>query len=508
MSMARSRAVPVTGSGGGLAARSARRRRIPLVVAAGAAALCAGLLTHAGTASAASSHAAVAAVRWGLAKEVPGLAALNAGGNARVTSVSCWSAGNCAAGGFYTRKLGYVEAFVVDQKNGRWAKAAEVPGSATLNAGGNAQVVSVSCAPGGYCTAGGYYADRARHRQAFVVTRTKGRWGKAGQVPGLAALNTSGGAGVSSVSCPSAGNCAAGGSYTAVSGGQAFVVNETRYRWHTAIAVPALAALNVGGNAAVASLSCWSAGNCAAGGSYQTSKSFGQTGDYPLQAFVVSERNGAWHSAEEVPGTAALNSAMDAQVNSVSCAPGGYCAAVGYYEQGTDGPFYPLPFLVSERNGVWGAAQTPPNADVLNNGAYAPLVAVACPSAGDCTAAGYISELPPNAIDAHWQVWVVSQKNGIWRVPEPVPGLGAATAYGPLSCWSAGNCGAGSGASVASERTGRWGKAVGVPGLAALSKGKGAAVVSVSCPSARDCVAAGFYSDGHHRTQAFVGGAK
>jgi hypothetical protein len=192
----------------------------------------------------------------------------------------------------------------------------------------------------------------------------------------------------------------------------------------------------------------------------------------------------------------------------VSCAPGGYCAAVGYYEQNDGGPYYPDPFLVSEKNGVWSTAQIPPNADVLNNGVYAPLVAVACPSAGGCTAAGYISELPPNAPDAHWQVWVVSQKNGSWRVTEPVPGLGAATVWGPLSCWSAGNCGTGSGASVASERNGRWGKAEGVPGLAALNKGKSAAVISVSCPSAHDCVAVGFYSDGHHRTQAFVGGPK
>ena len=104
---------------------------------------------------------AAPAVRWGRAEEVPGPAALNIGGNAQVTSVSCWSAGNCAAGGFYTRRQGYVQAFVVSQKNGRWGWAEEVPGSAALNAGGNARVASVSCAPGGYCTAGGYYTTGA-----------------------------------------------------------------------------------------------------------------------------------------------------------------------------------------------------------------------------------------------------------------------------------------------------------------------------------------------------------
>jgi hypothetical protein len=41
---------------------------------------------------------------WGMAREVPGTAALNAGGQALILSVSCVSAGNCSAGGFYTNK--------------------------------------------------------------------------------------------------------------------------------------------------------------------------------------------------------------------------------------------------------------------------------------------------------------------------------------------------------------------------------------------------------------------
>ena len=44
---------------------------------------------------------------------------------------------------------------------------------------------------------------------------------------------------------------------------------------------------------------------------------FGRT-----QAFVVSEVNGACHTAIEAPGTAALNKGGHAQVNSVSCPSG------------------------------------------------------------------------------------------------------------------------------------------------------------------------------------------
>src|SRR5262249_16448304 len=58
---------------------------------------------------------------WGNAIEVPGTAALNAGGTAVVTSVSCPSAGNCTAGGQYADKSGIsAQAFVADEVNGTW----------------------------------------------------------------------------------------------------------------------------------------------------------------------------------------------------------------------------------------------------------------------------------------------------------------------------------------------------------------------------------------------------
>jgi hypothetical protein len=46
---------------------------------------------------------------------VPGTPALNKGGTARIYSVSCGSAGNCSAGGWYTDGPGHVQAFVVSE---------------------------------------------------------------------------------------------------------------------------------------------------------------------------------------------------------------------------------------------------------------------------------------------------------------------------------------------------------------------------------------------------------
>ena len=48
---------------------------------------------------------------------------------------------------------------------------------------------------------------------AIGVARPAGSWGRAIEAPGLGALNMGGSAGVDSVSCGSAGSCAAGGYY-------------------------------------------------------------------------------------------------------------------------------------------------------------------------------------------------------------------------------------------------------------------------------------------------------
>ena len=169
--------------------------------------------------------------RWGTAIEVPGLAAVNAGGSAQIFSVKCATAGSCAAGGSYTAASGAQQAFVESEQGGRWGTAIEVPGLAALNTGANptngGAGITLSCWAAGGCAAGGGYTDSAGHGQAFVVTEAAGKWGSAIKVPGLAALDTGSDAGIYSVSCTAAGSCAAGGWYTdGASREQAFVVSR------------------------------------------------------------------------------------------------------------------------------------------------------------------------------------------------------------------------------------------------------------------------------------------
>src|SRR5216683_3131817 len=322
---------------------------------------------------------AVAIGSWGRAITVPGLGALNKGRNAGVLSVSCPSAGSCAAGGDYRDGGGHQQGFVAVERNGRWRLAIEAPGLGALNKNGNAEVSSVSCASPGYCAAGGYFGNRGSNPyvvssgRGFVVSETNGRWGRAVEVPGLGFLNKGGNADVSSVSCAGSGNCAAGGDYTSDASGrlQAFVVSETGGSWGTAQEVAGNVNTGAGLGAIVDTVSCASAGNCSAGGTYDY-------GGYNA-AFLVSEKNGVWGQGINVPGLSKV--ARDAYLTSVSCASAGNCAAGGSYDGGGSGAW-----VVREKNGVWGQETTVPGLGALNKGSVLGVSSVSCSPAGSCVA--------------------------------------------------------------------------------------------------------------------------
>ena len=473
-----------------------KRSRVLAFVAGTAALLSAGPLAVPAAAGA-QATAVRAAAPWGRAIAVPGLAALNTGRNANVLSVSCASAGNCSAGGYY--KDHGKQGFVVSEKKGRWHQAIEVPGLGALNKGGPAQVSEISCASAGSCAAGGLYRDGAGHRQGFVAVESDGRWQRAIEVPGLGTLNKGGTAEVSSVSCGSAGSCAAGGAYTDSDGHQqGYVAVERAGRWQRAIEVPGLGTLNKGGTAAVNSVSCASPGNCASGGYYYSDASGHR------EAFVVSEKNGSWGTARQVAGN--LNVGGIAGINSVSCASAGNCSAGGGYRDGLDN--YQA-FVISEVGGTWAAAREV--AGNLNSNGLASVYSVSCASPGDCSAGGDYD------YDYNFG-FVVSEKNGVWGKAINVPGLGAlAFRFSDVlsvSCASAGNCAAGgdyeteggSQGFVAIQKNGVWSKAITVPGLGSLKKGRYAGVQSVSCAPAGNCAAGGYYSptDRRRTLQGFV----
>jgi hypothetical protein len=456
-----------------------------VVAAVTAACLYLGLVSPA--AAAGTRQAGVAAGSWGTAEEVPGLAALNQGGAAQLSSVSCGAVGNCSAGGFYLDGSDAQQVFVVNETGGSWGEAEEIPGTAALNQGGFAEVSSVSCPAAGDCSAGGYYthADGTVDEHAFVVSQTGGTWGTAETVPGTG----TGESRIDALSCASPGNCSAGGFHTDASGStEQFMVNQVGGTWGTAQEIP--------GSNGISAVSCAAAGNCSAAG--------GNT--------VISEKNGTWGSAQPVPGTTGDLVRLDA----LSCASAGNCSAGGQYTTSAD---YTYAFVVSEKNGSWGTAHRVHGLKMPHqHGSGALISSVSCAASGNCSAGGwYISGFTADDTDI-LQAFTVDETGGSWGTAAEVPGTAALNTGGnaqlnSLSCASAGTCSAGgiytdsSGHAegfVVNQADGTWGTAEPVPGLAALNQGGIAVVSSVSCASAAHCSAGGYYTDSSINQQAFV----
>jgi hypothetical protein len=479
------------------------RPRFATVVVAAAAVLCSVPATGAsargpGVLAASDGRAG----GWGAAGPVSGSGAVSP---AWITSVSCAWSGNCSAGGFFYDSSGNQVALIVDDRHGTWGiPQAVVRGRGPASGSGLARIESVSCASAGNCGASGFFTTPGVSHD-FVVDEKHGRWGAAEPVPGVARLNrgTGGTVEFGPVSCASAGNCSAAGSYDRQSSLESglyyervFVVTETGGTWGQAQQVPGLTRLDNNSYAQVASVSCPTAGNCTAGGAYGDPREIGP-------AFAVTETNGTWGRAQQIPGPAP---GLDA-IASVSCPSAGNCVAGGT-NLGRNGT---QAFVVSQQHGTWGRAAhvrgLPTRAPI-----FAQVRAVSCPSAGYCAAGGLYSRA-----DGSRPAFVVSETNGTWGRATQVLGLATPgdAEIDSLSCASAGNCSAGgqyyisaTGATevfVVSEKHGTWGTAIPVPGLIRLNTAGDAEISSMSCGAAGNCAAGGYYSAGSDGTpHAFV----
>jgi hypothetical protein len=349
---------------------------------------------------------------WRTPLVVPGTEALNTGGYAQVTAVSCWSAGNCAAGGGYLVPLGgsrsTERAYVVTEADGTWGTAEPVPGIAPSMLG--SMVTSVSCTAGGTCVAGGN-DDATGTSEAFTTSWDSGQWSAAGYIPGLA--------GLSQVSCGAPGDCGA------ISGDR--VATSADGTWGGAVRLVLGSGLSASGEVYYTSISCPAAGDCAVGGRYGDAHENG--------AVVAGERGGRWGQAEELRGLA--NHGGPAGIESVSCSGPGDCAAGGDYVTGDKG----FAFVVAEGGGSWGSPLVV--AGIAARAGTDPLIdAVSCPPGptGDCAYAGeWGSEAPSPTTSG---VFLGRESNGTWNRAQIVKG-GTGGAFRALSCPAAGLCAAG-----------------------------------------------------------------
>ena len=84
--------------------------------------------------------------------------------------MSCAAAGECAAIGWYTDGADEYQGFVVTQTGGVWGEAVPIPGLEALNVGGETVPESVSCAAAGECAVIGWYTTAGDEKyQGFVA---------------------------------------------------------------------------------------------------------------------------------------------------------------------------------------------------------------------------------------------------------------------------------------------------------------------------------------------------
>ena len=151
---------------------------------------------------------------------------------AELFGISCSSAGNCTAAGAYTTTTGAGQAMAATETSGTWAQGTVVTAPANaLSTNPGSSLQGISCSSAGNCTASGFYTDSSSNGQAMAATETSGTWAQETEVtaPGNAGTNPQGA--LFAVSCSSAGNCTAAGDYHDSSGHQqAMVATETGTR--------------------------------------------------------------------------------------------------------------------------------------------------------------------------------------------------------------------------------------------------------------------------------------
>ena len=326
---------------------------------------------------------------WSQARPVPGLAGVGADDLITVSALDCGRTGWCALA-VQKRPLlshGGVEPFVASEHDGAWSAARPVPGLAALTGGWAADVAVISCDPLGTCTAAGYYRDHAVHsNQPYTVTDSNGRWGRAHPISGT---ESDGPSYITAISCSAPGNCTAAGTSVPPAGPRMFVVTETAGAWQRATPLRGKIALRYPADTQqITALSCAAPGRCAALGAYGSTANSFDSAPVVAVPFAAAQAHGTWSAIRAIRG---LPAGAVAWITSVSCASAGNCAAGGYWFTNPNGDEHSLSnnhaFLVTQTRGTWGRAQPVPGLAALGS-SDSTVDTVSCQPPGGCIATG------------------------------------------------------------------------------------------------------------------------
>ena len=342
---------------------------------------------------------------------------------------------------------------------------------------------SVSCGAAGDCGAVG---DNDSER--LIEELSGGTWSPtSAPVPTDAASNAD--VHLSSVNCPSAGNCVVVGDYGNDTAQLGLLDTLSGGGW-SATAAPLATGAATNPVVRLNAVSCAADGDCVAVGTY--SDTAGDT-----QGVLEALSGGSW-SATEAPLPTGAEADPGVQLDAVSCAADGGCAAVGTY---TDSAGNTQGLLEVLSGGSWSATEAPLPPDAGTDPEVEFFKTVSCTTGSYCAAGGSYS--PGGGL-----LEVLS--NGSWSVTG-VGGSPSTETIPSVSCAAVGSC-----VAVGDDIYGSEGNTAGT--LLVLSDGTwtetdaalpvdnytgtSPALSSVVCPDVGSCVAVGTFEG----TEGFYAG--
>ena len=199
---------------------------------------------------------------------LPSDAAQGDKGGGDLYGVTCTAPGACVAVGFYTQADGVSQGLIETLRNGTWtaATAPPLPGGP-----GQVWLDAVSCATTTWCTAVGYIYGR----KGLIETLANGAWhSSVAPVPkGAASLGTEQ---LTGVACRVAGACVAVGYVGNDQKSQGVIETLAGGTWTAATAPLPANAARTGQSAGLTAVSCPTAGYCVASGGYIDNTGHGQ----------------------------------------------------------------------------------------------------------------------------------------------------------------------------------------------------------------------------------------
>jgi hypothetical protein len=249
-------------------------------------------------------------------------------------TITCLQAGACTAVGAYVDSNGDQQAMLISESGGSWSAATEASLPSDAGTSPAPTPIALDCVTVGYCTAVGYFQDSHADSLGVMLSESGGNWspGTQATLPSNAAPPTSYNAQttvLATLACPDATDCTAGGAYTDADGNtQALLLTEADGTWGTGqqVALPSNADTTATDQTAgIDSVSCPTVGNCVAGGAYTDTA---ENND----SLLVTQTAGVWSGGTQVSLPKDANRTQYSAVDAVKCVSAGNCTAIGTYD--------------------------------------------------------------------------------------------------------------------------------------------------------------------------------